>query len=96
MKVYFSMPISGHDLQERMNYAESAKAALLNMYDEVVTPFDACPYDPNKSYGQCMKDCLRELIECDKIILDKGWYESNGCRIEAEVARGCKIEMVML
>ena len=90
------MPISGHDLQERMNYAESAKAALLNMYDEVVTPFDACPYDPNKSYGQCMKDCLRELIECDKIILDKGWYESNGCRIEAEVARGCKIEMVML
>ena len=96
MKVYFSMPISGHDLQERMDYAESAKSALLNMYDEVVTPFDACPYNPNKSYGQCMKECLRELIECDKIILDKGWYESNGCRIEAEVARGCKIEMVML
>ena len=22
--------------------------------------------------------------------VDKGWYESNGCRIEAEVARGCK------
>ena len=96
MKVYFSMPISGHDLQERMNYAESAKAALLNMYDEVVTPFDACPYDPNKSYGECMKDCLRELIECDKIIFDKGWYESNGCRIEAEVARVCKIEMEIL
>lgn len=56
MKVYFSMPISGYDLQERMDYAESAKAALLNMYDEVVTPFDACPYDPNKSYGECMKD----------------------------------------
>ena len=96
MKVYFSMPISGHDLQERMNYSENVKAALLNMYDEVVTPFDACPYDPNKSYGECMKDCLRELIECDKIIFDKGWYESNGCRIEAEVARVCKIEMVML
>lgn len=96
MKVYFSMPISGHDSQERMDYAESAKAALLNMYDEVVTPFDACPYDPNKSYGQCMKECLRELIECDKIIFDKGWYESNGCRIEAEVARSCQIEMEML
>ena len=54
MKVYFSMSISGHDLQERMNYAESAKAALLNMYDDVVTPFDACPYDPNKSYGNCI------------------------------------------
>ena len=93
MKVYFSMPISGHDLQERMNYAESAKAALLNMYDEVVTPFDACPYDPNKSYGQCMRECIAALLECDKIVFDKRWYESNGCRIEAEVARGCKIEM---
>ena len=90
------MPISGHDLQERMDYAESAKSALLNMYDEVVTPFDACPYDSDKSYGECMKDCLRELIECDKIIFDKGWYESNGCRIEAEVARSCQIEMEML
>ena len=28
--------------------------------------------------------------------VDIGWYESNGCRIEAEVARGCKIVMEML
>ena len=96
MKVYFSMPISGHDLQERMDYAESAKSALLNMYDEVVTPFDACPYDPNKSYGQCMKECISSLLECDKIVFDKRRYDSNGCRIEAEVARGCQIEMEML
>jgi len=90
------MPISGHDVNERMNYAESAKAALLNMYDEVITPFDACPYDPNKSYGQCMKECIVALLECDKIVFDKGWYYSNGCRIEAEVARGCQIEMETL
>ena len=96
MKVYFSMPISGHDLQERMDYAESAKSALLNMYDEVVTPFDACPYDPDKSYGQCMKECISSLLECDKIVFDKHWYDSNGCRVEAEVARSCQIEMEML
>ena len=96
MKVYFSMPISGHDLQERMNYAESAKSELLNMYDEVVTPCDACPYDPNKSYGECMKECISSLLECDKIVFDKRWYDSNGCRVEAEVARSCQIEMEML
>lgn len=90
------MPISGHDIHERIDHAQSAKAALLNMYSEVVTPFDACPYDPNKSYGQCMKECIASLLECDKIIFDKGWYDSNGCRIEAEVARGCKIEMETL
>jgi hypothetical protein len=96
MKVYFSMPISGHDVQERIDHAKSAKDALLNMYSEVVTPFDACPYDPNKSYGQCMKECIAALLECDKIIFDKGWYDSNGCRIEAEVARGCQIEIETL
>lgn len=96
MKVYFSMPISGYEIQERIDHAQSAKAALLNMYSEVVTPFDACPYDPNKSYGKCMKECITALLECDKIIFDKGWYDSNGCRIEAEVARGCQIEMETL
>lgn len=90
------MPVSGHDIDERIKYAQSAKFALLHIYEEVVTPFDACPYDPNKSYGQCMKECIAELIKCDKIILEKGWYNSNGCRIEAEVARGCGMEMEML
>ena len=52
MKVYFSMPISGYEIQERIDHAQSAKAALLNMYNEVVTPFDACHYDPDKSYGE--------------------------------------------
>lgn len=96
MKVYFSMPISGHDIQERIKYAQSAKTALLNMYSEVVTPFDASPYDPNKTYGECMKDCLRELIGCDAIIMDKDWVNSNGCRIELEVARGCDLEKIFI
>ena len=49
--IIFSMLISGYEIQERIDHAQSAKAALLNMYSEVVTPFDACPYDPDKSYG---------------------------------------------
>ena len=96
MKVYFSMPISGYDIQERIDHAKSAKNALLTMYDEVITPFDACPYNPDKPYGTCMKECIEALIKCDKIILDKNWYYSNGCRIEAEIARGCQIEIKTL
>lgn len=96
MKVYFSMPISGYDIQERIEHAQSEKLTLLNMYSEVITPFDVSPYDPEKPYGECMKECINELIKCDMVIFDKGWYESNGCRIEAEVARGCEIKMEML
>lgn len=43
-----------------------------------------------------MKECINALITCDKIIFDKGWYDSNGCRIEAEIARGCEIPMIMM
>ena len=93
MKVYLSMPISGYDINERISHAERAKIALKNVYEDVVTPFDVSPYDPEKSYGQCMKECLSELITCDLVIFDEGWYQSNGCRIEAEVARGCEIKM---
>ena len=96
MKVYFSMPISGYDIQERIEHAKIAKAALLHIYSEVITPFDASPYDPDRSYGECMKECIKALITCDKIIFDKGWYDSNGCRIEAEIARGCEIPMIMM
>ena len=40
--------------------------------------------------------CISSLLECDKIVFDKRWYDSNGCRVEAEVARSCQIEMEML
>ena len=96
MKVYLSMPISGYDIQERIDRAEKIKQDLLEIYDDVITPFDASPYDPDKSYGECMKACLSELIRCDKVVFDNGWYDSNGCRIEAEVARGCRIDIDML
>ena len=96
MKAYLSIPITGHDVQERIDHAQSAKSALLNKYDEVITPFEASPYDPCKSYGQCMKECIEELLKCDVIVMDKGWYSSNGCRIEAEVARGCQMKIEFL
>jgi IS5 family transposase len=33
-----------------------------------------------------MGRCVQRVMECDMIILDKGWIESNGCNIEASVA----------
>lgn len=95
-KIYFSMPITGFDVDERIKHAEEAKSFYSNEETEVITPFDASPYDPNETYGGCMKNCITELIKCDAVIFDTGWYNSNGCRIEAEVARGCGIEMIFV
>ena len=95
-KIYLSMPISGYDLKKVMELAEREKERLSSDKTEIITPFDACPYDPNKTYGQCMKECIKELLLCDAIMFEPNWYKSNGCRIEAEVARGCEIEMIFL
>lgn len=94
---YLSMPITGYSVDERIKRADMLKVALAHEYDcGVISPFDAAPYDPNKPYGQCMKECISKLIDCDMVIFDSGWYNSNGCRIEAEVARGCEKEMIFL
>jgi len=89
-KIYLSMPITGYDIQERMDRVSEIKRRFGDLY--IISPFDASPYDPEKSYEQCMKECVAELLKCDEIWFDTNWYDSNGCRIEAEVARGCGIK----
>ena len=89
-KIYLSMPITGFDIQERIDHAREIKKRFSDLY--IVSPFDASPYDPNKTYGQCMKECIAEMLTCDEVWFDQGWYDSNGCRIEAEVARGCEMK----
>lgn len=42
MKTYASLPISGHDIEEKKEYAEKIKKFLEEKGDEIVTPFDTC------------------------------------------------------
>ena len=44
MKIYISLPITGYDLQERKQYAESVKKRLKQIYPDgkIITPFDVC------------------------------------------------------
>lgn len=41
-KVYVSLPITGHDLEETKKYANQVKKWLEEKGYEVTTPFDAC------------------------------------------------------
>ena len=96
-KVYLSMPISGYQIEERIKTAEKIKKLMEEKDNiDIITPFDASPYDPAKPYGDCMHNCIKELIDCDAVVFLPDWYQSNGCRIEAEVARGCGLQMHFL
>ena len=45
MKIYISIPITGYDLQERKQYADSVKNRLQQIYPdgEIIIPFDVNP-----------------------------------------------------
>lgn len=94
MKIYLSMPITGYDQKERFGeayvLANSLKDAFANA--EIITPFNCCPFETKMSYGECMKKCIKELVDSDMIIFADGWEESKGCKVEMEIAKACEIE----
>ena len=57
MKIYISLPITGYDLRERKQYAESVKNRLQQIYpdDEIITPFDVCA-DQSLPYEELMNN----------------------------------------
>ena len=91
-RIYISIPISGHDIEEVKAKAKDITECIL--WDElgiekgldVITPFDVCP-EPDKPYSYYMGKDIEALLECDAIYLCEGWQNSKGCMAEFEVAR---------
>lgn len=91
MKIYLSMPVTGYDVDERMEFANIIKNKFTNDIHEVVTPFDTIPDNANMTWEECMKICINELTKCDAILLSHDWMKSKGCRVENLVAQSCGI-----
>ena len=94
-RIYISIPISGHDIEEVKEKARDIrKCLLLDEFDwekewnstDVITPFDVCP-ETYKPYSYYMGKDIEALLKCDAIYLCEGWQNSKGCMAEFEVAR---------
>ena len=94
-RIYISIPISGHDLEEVKEKARDIREWVLwdvfgsrkcRIRPDVITPFDVCP-EPDKPYSYYMGKDIEALLECDAIYLCEGWQNSKGCMAEFEVAR---------
>ena len=81
MKVYISIPISGHDEKKVREHADIIKASLSRAGHAPVNPFDIYIGD-GPSYADYLCADLRKLADCDAIFLCDGWQFSRGCRIE--------------
>lgn len=91
MKLYISIPITGHDYETQREKALSEKAFFQNLGYDVVTPFDIVP-DPNTDYATSMGMCITELLNSDKVYFCEGWKKSKGCTAERELSQIYGIE----
>lgn len=85
MKLYISIPITGHDYETQKEKALKLKAELFDGKTDAITPFDIVA-DPKTDYATAMGMCVQELLKCDAIYLCDGWEESKGCKAELSLA----------
>lgn len=95
MKIYISIPITGYDLQERKQYADSVKKRLQQVYtdSEIVTPFEVNP-GQELSYAEYMGNDIAALLTSDAVYFCKGCDKSRGCRLEHSAAFEYKISRI--
>lgn len=91
MKIYISIPISGHDLMTQTGKALELAEQIRALGHEAVNPFDtplAPPdWDDKEKYAYYMGEDLKLLLGCDAILMaDPEWAGSRGCRLEWKAA----------
>ena len=85
MKVYISLPITGHDIEQVEAGCIYASAVLRKKGHTPVSPLDVSP-DPEASYAEHMGRDITALLECDAVMFLDGWEESKGCMLEHAAA----------
>jgi hypothetical protein len=86
MKIYISLPITGHDIEDVEASCIFAKGVIEKKGHEGVSPLDVSP-DPDASYAEHMGHNISALLECDAILFLPGYYTSKGCRLEYQAGK---------
>ena len=85
MKIYISLPITGHDIEEVEARCIFAKAVLEKKGHTPVSPLDVST-DPDATYAEHMGRDIAALLECDAVLFLEGYEDSRGCRLEHAAA----------
>lgn len=86
MKIYISLPITGHDIEEVEARCIFAKAVLEKKGHTPVSPLDVST-DPDASYAEHMGRDISALLECDAVVFLDEWSSSKGYRLEYTAAK---------
>ena len=85
MKIYISLPITGHDIEEVEASCIYASGVIQAKGHIPVSPFDVSP-DPDVDYAEHMGNDIEALLECDAVLFMENWRTSKGCRLENAAA----------
>ena len=95
-KVYIAGPVSMIQDYNRPAF-EKAKTELLALGYEVECPSDIIPQTgPNLTWLECMRACIKRLVDCERIYLLNGWSTSRGAKIEWDIAKALGIDPLYL
>lgn len=91
MKIYISIPISGHDLTTQMSKASEIVEKIKALGHEPVNPFDTPLAPPGmtekEKYAYYMGRDIEQLLLCDAVFFCEGWRGSDGCCLEFDTTR---------
>lgn len=85
MRIYISIPITGHDLDQVKSRIALAKASIRSKGHTPVSPIDIQP-SLDAPYSELLGRDIAALLECDAVVFPYGIGESKGCKLEEHAA----------
>lgn len=89
-KLYLSGPMTGLPEFNYPAFRQAAKTLREKDFD-VFDPSEMFGGDPTRERFEYMREDIKALLECDLVVLLPGWENSEGAKLEVEVAKQCNI-----
>lgn len=97
-RIYLSGPITGLEretVERNFKLSEECAKKVFGSECEVVSPLDnGLPYDA--PYERHMRRDISTILNCDGIVMGRGWESSYGCQAEYQVASVIGLRVLIL
>jgi len=92
-KCYIAGKIGGLDVADYTERFETAKAEVLSMGFEPVSPIEL-PHNHGRSWEEYMREDIAELMQCQCLYALTNWRHSIGATIEVNTAISVGIDVI--
>ena len=92
MKVYIAGKVTGLERAKCSKKFERAKLTLEALGYVAVNPLDIVKEDAE--WNDAMRTCIKSLMGCDAIYLLDNWHDSEGAKIEYDLAKKLQMKII--